>query len=215
MNYNTQQEKLIISEYGRNIQKLIMHAKTIEKKEERQAFVERIVELMQQISPSNRNLDEKKSKLWNHIYKISNYELDVDYPVEVAKNLEAFSKPRPIHYPRYNRRNRHYGSKINELIEKAIAFEDVAKKEALTSIIASYMKTAYKNWNREVVSDEIIKNDLKKLSRGLLTLDESISIESPSSNNNRRRRNHGSNNNRRNNNRNRNNNNNNYKRRKR
>ena len=62
MNYNTQQEKLIISEYGRNIQKLIMHAKTIEKKEERQAFVERIVELMQQISPSNRNLDEKKSR---------------------------------------------------------------------------------------------------------------------------------------------------------
>ena len=76
------------------------------------------------------------------------------------------------------------------------------------------MKTAYKNWNREVVSDEIIKSDLKKLSRGLLTLDDSFSIESPSSNN-RRRRNHGSQNNRRNNNRNRNNNNNNYKRRKR
>ena len=116
MEYNTSKIKLIIPEYGRNIQTLVNHAKTIEDKEYRQAFVEEIVKLVQNMHPQARNVEDYVAKLWSHIYKIAGYDLDVDFPENV--NLEPIENKRPkmIPYPDGSVKFRHYGRNVQEMI---------------------------------------------------------------------------------------------------
>jgi len=215
--YNTQKDRLAIPEYGRNVQQLIEYAKTIEDKEDRQKFAEVVVNLMHQILPGNKNFDDKKTRLWNHLFQIANHELDVDAPegLELLAPNEII-KPRRIPYPSKKRNNRHYGSKIQLMIDRAISLEDEEKKKAFCIIIASYMKTAYRSWNGNHVNDEIIKRELSKMSDGQLILDDDVVLDNPGQGGNHRRRrnfsggsgrpnhhrrnnnrNHGSNNNRR------------------
>lgn len=218
--YNTQKNRLIIPEYGRNVQQLVEHAKTIADKEERQKFAEVVVNLMHQILPGPKNLDEKKTRLWNHLFQISNYELEVDVPEGIElKQPNEVTKPRKIPYPTKKRDNRHYGTKIQTMIDRAILLEDEEKKKAFCVIIASYMKTAYRSWSGNFVNDEIIKKELLKMSNGKLELDDDVVLDNPGGGNgsyHRKRRNY-SNNGRNNNNRRSNNgrNNNNNRRRKR
>ncbi len=193
MKYNTVKPKLIIPEYGRNIQTLIYYAKTIEDKEERQAFVEKILELMQQMHPQARNVEDYKAKLWSHLVRIGNYELDIDIPDNVT--LEPLEKKRPnqLSYPDGNVKFRHYGRNVQEMIAKAIAMEDKEKQADFTHVIGAYMKMAYKSWNQPVVSDENIIRDLKILSGDQLEVDDNMSLDDVYSfrkrNNNNNRRN--------------------------
>jgi len=190
--YNTQKELLIIAEYGRNIQQLINHAKTIEDKEERQEYAEAIVNLMNQMVPqANKEIDETNEKLWRHLFRIANHELDVVSPSGIQYTHEqANIKPDKVAYPHQNVRFRHYGSNIHRMIEKALAMEDKEKKMGFAYVIGSYMKLAYKTWNREhYVSDDIIKEDLETLSNGQLVLEDDASFKTPTFANNRGRRN--------------------------
>ena len=178
LEYNSARENLTISEYGRHVQKLIKHAKTIEDKEERQAFVEAIIDLMHQMNPQNKNVAEYRLRLWRHLFRIADYDIDVTSPEEVSTSRpeEQTEKVR-MHYPQSEFRFRHYGNTIQLMIDKAIAMEDEDKKKAFTEVIASYMKLAYRTWNKEhYVNDEIIKGDLVKLSKGELRLDADYSI---------------------------------------
>lgn len=178
LEYNSSRENLTISEYGRHVQKLIKHAKSIEDKEERQAFVEAIIDLMHQMNPQNKNVAEYRLRLWRHLFRIADYDIDVTPPEEVSKSRpeERTEKVR-MHYPQSEFRYRHYGNTIQLMIEKAKEMEDEDKKKAFTEVIASYMKLAYRTWNREhYVNDEIIKGDLVKLSKGDLRLAEDYSI---------------------------------------
>lgn len=206
MEYNSQKEGLIIAQYGRNVQNLINYALKIEDKEKRQSFTEAIIELMNQMNPISRNEEDHIEKLWRHLFRISDYKIDVIPPSGVVPNPESSEyQPSQIAYDKGTKGFRHYGSNVKKLIEKAKELTDVEKKAEFTMIIASYMKLAYRTWNRDhYVNDEIIKGDLKKLSEGALELgdDEVIDVSAvkytrtnTSSNNNHRRRKGGSRNN--------------------
>lgn len=178
MEYNTSKIKLIIPEYGRNIQTLVSHAKTIEDREYRQAFVEEIVKLVQNMHPQARNIEDYVAKLWSHIYKIAGYDLDVDFPENV--NLEPIERKRPkmIPYPDGSVKFRHYGRNVQEMIKKAAQMEDEEKRNEFLQIIAAYMKMAYKSWNQPVVSDESIIRDLKELVGDQIEIDDNLSLDS-------------------------------------
>jgi Domain of unknown function (DUF4290) len=174
--YNTERALIQFPEYGRSIQEMIQHAKTIESAPLRQKTVEAIVGLMITLSPNNpnRNMDDFKEKLWNHVFAIGNYELDVQPPAGIAIIPEAERpKPEPLGYPASSTRMRHYGSSVHALIQKAIELPEGSKREGFVEVIASYMKLAYKTWNKEhYVSDDIVKEDLEILSNGQLVLHE-------------------------------------------
>ena len=179
MEYNSQKEGLIIAQYGRNVQNLINYALKIEDKEKRQSFTEAIIELMNQMNPISRNEEDHIEKLWRHLFRISDYKIDVVPPSGVVPNPESSEyKPSQIPYEKGTKGFRHYGSNVKKLIEKAKELTDEEKKAEFTMIIASYMKLAYRTWNRDhYVNDEIIKGDLKKLSEGALELAEDDVID--------------------------------------
>jgi hypothetical protein len=179
MEYNSATEKLIIAEYGRNVQNLINYTKTIEDPEVRQAYAERIVALMQQIQPQGKSEEDYEEKLWKHLFRISNYELDVEPPEGMVIDREPHQlQPERLEYPEEQARYRHYGHNVQVMIQKALAMEDEEKQQAFFGVIASYMKLAYVTWNREhYVNDEVIKADLEKLSGGKIKLDEKMTIE--------------------------------------
>lgn len=178
MEYNSNRDKLIISEYGRHVQKMIAHAKTIEDKEDRQFFMDQVVELMGQMQPNMRPSLEFTNKLWNHAFMIAGYEIEVDVPegVEIAKMTER-KHPTKLPYPVKNMKFRHYGHNVQTLIDKAARMEDPQKKEIFGNAIGSYMKLAYKTWNNDhYVNDEVIKGDLKSMSSNDLDLDNSVQL---------------------------------------
>jgi hypothetical protein len=176
MEYNSQMEELIMPEYGRNVQRLIFHAKTIENDEYRQRFVEQIIRLMFQMQPMNRTIDEIRDKLWKHLFRIANYDIKATPPNGVIPTPEAAMKrPDKVEIPQQELRFRHYGSGVQKLIRKALEMEPGPKREGLVAVIASYMKLAYRTWNKEhFVSDDVIKADLEIISAGRLVLSESI-----------------------------------------
>lgn len=179
MSYNTQEDQLVIAEYGRHIQNLINYNKTIKDLNERQAFAEQIIDLMYQMNPSSKNTLDYKNKLWKHFFMIADYDINV-VPTsgDMPKPEDRDIKPDIIEYPSIEREFRHYGHNVRLLMEKAIAMEDGPIKDGFVETIASFMKLAYKNWNREhYVSDEIILEDLKSLSKGKLSVAEDKSLD--------------------------------------
>ena len=193
MEYNSQRENLIIPEYGRNVQKLINYAKTIEDREKRQAFVERIIDLMLQMHPQNRNLEDQREKLWRHIFRIAQYELDVTNPEGKTPSAEdGYKRPEKVAYPVVEARFRHYGNNVQKLIKKALSMEPGPVRDGFVTVIGSYMKLAYRTWNKEhYVSDDIIKSDLATLSEGQLSLADNISLDNLSQPSRRRKRSDG------------------------
>lgn len=173
--YNTERPDIRYPEYGRSIQEMLQYAKTIEDQYKRQKTVESIVHLMQLLNPvGNRNMDDYREKLWNHAFAIANHELNVTPPPGVTVRSED-ERPRaePLGYPATATRFRHYGNGIQALMQKAIEMPDGPKKEGFVEVIGSYMKLAYKTWNKEhYVSDDIVREDLEILSDGQLSLHE-------------------------------------------
>lgn len=202
---------MVIPEYGRNVQKLVMYAQGLEDQAYRQAFVEKIVNMITQMYPQVRNVEDYRNKVWNHIFAISNYTLDVEPPCEILDPEVVHQRPESVPYPSGKVKYKHYGKNVENMITKAINMEEGEKKKAFIEVIGSYMKLAYRSWNREYVNDEIIRHDLEVLSEGKLLLPQSANLDNLVY----RKRSHSNNNNRRNNGHHRNNNgsnNNNYKR---
>lgn len=194
MEYNSERDNLIIPEYGRHVQNLVEEAKQIEDPVKREQFVARIVDLMMQIHPQSRNVEDYIDKLWKHVFRISKYELeDILPPNGILPTAEdAAKRPEMIDYPESEAKFRHYGHNVQRLIKKALTMPEGPKRDGFVAVIASYMKLAYRTWNKEhFVSDEVVKSDLDSLSGGQLTLKEELMLDSPpppSNNNNNRRR---------------------------
>lgn len=179
MSYNTGQELLIMPEYGRNVQQLVRHAQQISDPVYRQSFCEEIVDLIQQLYPQSKNVEDYKEKLWCHLFQIAKYKLDAKTPSGVVPTPESVRiKIDRVPYPVQDNRYRHYGNHVQVLIRKAMVMEPGPIKDGFVNTIGSYMKMAYRTWNREhFVSDEIIKTDLKTLSNGQLSLDDDSRID--------------------------------------
>ena len=177
--YNSQKESLTIPEYGRNVQELVKYCKTIEDPGMRQAVAEEIVELMFRMSTQNKNTSEFKSKLWKHLFHIAGYDLEVTPPEDVVIKEEDFHfHPEKPEYPEHTSAFRHYGSVVRKMVDKAMEMEDSPERDQFIEIIGSYMKMAYRTWNKEhYVSDEIVKQDLKTMTKGAITLDDDTQLD--------------------------------------
>lgn len=176
MNYNTSRPKLIISEYGRHIQKLVDHAVKLEDKEERNKMVKAIIDVMGQLNPHLRDVPDFAHKLWDHIYIMSDFKLEADSPYPVPEAESLVEKPKKMPYPNNGIRFKHYGKTVELLVAKAIEMEEGEEKSALILAIANLMKKHYLTWNRNSVNDENILEDLKKLGRGKLEVPANLEL---------------------------------------
>jgi hypothetical protein len=179
LEYNSTRDKLLFSEYGRCVQKLVQHARTVENPEERQRVVEEIVELINQLNPQTKNVLEYKQKLWRHVFKMADYDLDVVHPFGDRPTEEDNSfKPAKVPYPQHEFNWRHYGYNIRVMIDKALKMEEGPVKQGFVETILSYMKLSYRTWNKEhFVSDDIIISDLAVMSGNKLSVDEDHTIQ--------------------------------------
>lgn len=179
--YNTRRPKLVIPEYGRNIQKMVEFALTIKDKEERNQVAHEIIDIMGQVNPHLRDVSDFKHKLWDHLHIISDFKLDVDSPYEPPSPEKIAERPERLDYRNNRIRYKHYGKILENLIKKATELEDGEEKEALVEIIINLMKKNYLNWNRDSVHDNMIVEDLKELSGGKLQPKvEEVDIDSTS-----------------------------------
>lgn len=170
LKYNTEREKLIISEYGRNIQVMINHLMEIEDREKRTEAAHFIVNVMAQMNPQVKESNDYIHKLWDHLHIISDYKLDVDGPFEPPQQGVITVKPEHVGYQKHNIKHGHYGHYVSELLKKIEETEDEQKREVLLVAMANQMKRDYLNWNRETVNDLLILDDLHKLSDGKFSL---------------------------------------------
>ncbi|MDD7887884.1 DUF4290 domain-containing protein [Flavivirga sp. 57AJ16] len=170
LEYNTEREHLIIPEYGRHMQKMINYAKTIEVKEERNKVAKAIISVMGNMQPHLRDVPDFQHKLWDQLFIMSNFELDVDSPYEKPTKELFEERPEPLKYPQNFPKYRFYGNNIKIMIDVANTWEEGDLKEALTFTIANHMKKCFLNWNKDTVEDAVIYNHLYELSEGKINL---------------------------------------------
>lgn len=197
MEYSTELPHLILPEYGRNIQKMIDYAISVEEKETRNKVAQAIIDVMGQLNPHLRDVNDFKHKLWDHLFIISDFKLDVDSPYPKPNRETFHTKPDKVNYPSNDIKFKHYGKICEDLIAKAIAMEEGEMKEALVESIANLMKRSYVNWNKDGVSDDVIFGHLAMLSKGNLKVKENTRLmhsEAPrpfvNNNNNKKKKNH-------------------------
>lgn len=196
MQYNTQQPHILVPEYGRNIQKMIEFACTVENREERNYIARSIVKIMGQVNSQYKDSEDFLQKQWDHLFIISDFKLEVDSPFPLPQKELLQKKPKKIAYPNQKIKYRHYGHSIQQFIKKAAAMEDGEEKDSFTYYIANMMKKNYLMYNRETVGDELITKQLEELSDGKLSLKESFKLRSsnelvvkqPHSNNNNKKK---------------------------
>ena len=174
--YNSSRNKLILPEYGRNIQKMVNHIKTIEDREERNKAAKTVIGVMGNLNPHLRDVNDFKHKLWDHLAVIADFDLDIDSPYPFPEPESLKSKPNKIPYNQHKIRSKHYGRSIVLMIDKAVELEEGEEKKDLVKMIAYHMKKSYLTWNREAVSDEEIFADLKRLSGGKLEINEDLKL---------------------------------------
>jgi len=173
LEYNTEREHLIIPEYGRHLQKMVNYAKSIEDRDERNKVAKAIIAVMGNLQPHLRDVPDFQHKLWDQLYIISDFELDVDSPFPKPSKDELTSRPEPLRYPQNHPKYRFYGNNIKTMIDVACTWEEGDMKEALVYTIANHMKKCYLNWNKDAVEDEVIFGHLYELSDGKLNLKNS------------------------------------------
>ncbi|MGJ8550117.1 DUF4290 domain-containing protein [Winogradskyella wichelsiae] len=173
LEYNTEREHLIIPEYGRHLQKMINYAKSRETKEERNKVAKGIISVMGNIQPHLRDVPDFQHKLWDQLFIMADFEIDVDAPYGEPSKEEILARPEPLKYPQNFPKYRFYGNNIKTMIDVAVGWEDGELKEALTFTIANHMKKCFLNWNKDTVEDAVIYKHLYELSDGKIDLKES------------------------------------------
>jgi len=170
LDYNTSREKMIIPEYGRNVQNMIHHCISIKEKEERNKCAQAIIKVMGQLKPQLRDIEDYTHKLWAHLFIMADFKLDVDSPYPIPSKESFNSKPERVEYPRKKIKYGHYGKVLEEMITAAVEYPEGDEKKYLTLRIANLLKTSYLLWNRDTVNDNTIVKQLEELSGGKLTV---------------------------------------------
>ena len=171
MDYNTQRPKLIMPEYGRVVQDMVEYCKTIENAEERQNCARTIVTLMGSMVEKNGDDADFYAKLWNHLAAIANYELEIEYPVEITREDAIGSMRERVPYPQKKIERRHYGAIVEKFTKALTEEEDEEKRYAMAKLIANHMKRDLSNWNIDVMSDEKVAFDMEQYTQGKVQLD--------------------------------------------
>ena len=174
--YNSSRNRLVLPEYGRNIQKMVEYVMTVEDRNERNRLAQAVIIIMGNMNPHLRDINDFKHKLWDHLAMMSGFQLDIDYPYEVPKPEEFMVKPRRVSYNDSDIRYRHYGHVIEMMIAEAVKFPEGDDKNELIRLIANHMKKSYMTWNRDSVTDEIIFKDLYELSGHKLSVQEGVKL---------------------------------------
>jgi hypothetical protein len=168
MEYNTLRNHLGMKEYGRHVQKMVEYLLTIEDRAKRQEQAHCVIELMGFVNPHLKNVEDFRHKLWDHLFFISDFKLDVDSPYPIPQKETYKQKPDPLPYPKRHPRYAHLGKNLEVVIDKAMQQEDPEKKAGFAHAIAYYMKLAYSNWHKELVHDDTIRAELNSITGGEL-----------------------------------------------
>lgn len=196
MDYNSSRSKLVLKEYGRHVQKIVENCVQEPDRDKRNKFAKEIIELMGQLNPHLRNVEDFRHKLWDHLFIMSDYKLDVDSPYPIKGRAEIEKRPKPLPYPQSRIKYKHYGKNVEALVAKAITTEDAEKQAGFTECIGNFMKLVYQNWSKDEVNNETVKNDIRLLSKGKLQISDDQDIDSlaranrikkPQENNNNRK----------------------------
>jgi hypothetical protein len=187
MEYNTTRNHLMMKEYGRHIQKMIEYLMTIEDPEKRQKNAFAVIELMGFLNPHLKNVEDFRHKLWDHLFLISDFSLNVEspYPIPTKETLKA--GPMELKYPKRYPKFSHLGKNLELIINKALKEENPEKRNGFANAVAYYMKLAYNNWHKETVHDDAIQSELSSLTAGQLEFTNTPYVKSYRPNENRER----------------------------
>jgi hypothetical protein len=176
LDYNTQRRQLPIPEYGRHVQRMVDHVMEIEDRDKRTQQAKAIIQVIARLNPQLRNSEHFERTLWDHLYIMSEFKLDVDgpFPKPTPEGLE--SKPARIPYPQTSIKYGHYGKMVQRMIDQCVAMEPGQTRDAYTAVIANQMKKQFLVWNRDTVPDPLILKDLGELSKGRLRLKDDAQL---------------------------------------
>ena len=175
--YNTTRKKLILAEYGRNVQNMVKYIVELPTKDERNRYAQVVIDLMGFLNPHLRDVADFKHKLWDHLHIISDFKIDVDSPYPKPSEDAIRFKPAPMPYPQQRIKYKHYGKTVELMISRAKAIEEPQRKQLMVQSIANFMKMAYVTWNKDSVADETIIKDLREMSNGDLKLEENVNLQ--------------------------------------
>lgn len=168
--YNTQRPHIILKEYGRNVQKLVEYIRTIPSKEKRTEMAYTLIELIKQLTPTMKDQPENPQRVWDDLYIIADFNLDVNSPFPTPERDILFKKPDRVDYPQSQVRFKHYGKNIEKLVKEALKKEDAQEREDAIIYLGKLMKTFYGNWNKETLDDSVILKDIQEMSGGALKM---------------------------------------------
>ena len=171
LDYNTQREKLVLPEYGREIQRMVQYASTLPTREERQACAETIIAIMDRMYPQYRDNVDHEQKLWDHLAIMSNFALDIDWPFDIEEAKHITAKPQPMPYPMTKIPVRHYGKMLFEIFEKLKEMEPGSERDNLVKLAANQMKRNLIQWSHGSSDDEKVASDLARFTDGKVQLD--------------------------------------------
>ena len=173
LEYNTSREEMIITEYGRHIQKMINYASSRKTKDDRNKLAKAIISIMGNLQPHLRDVPDFQHKLWDQLFIMSDFKLDADSPFEKPSKEVLDAKPDPLSYPQSYPKYRFYGNNIKIMIDEAVKWDKGEMKEALIYTIANHMKKCFLNWNKDNVEDAVIFDHLFELSDGKIDIRKS------------------------------------------
>ena len=174
--YNTERVKLYIPEYGRNVQKMVEYLKTIEDRNKRNEQARAIIKVMEILNPAVHLQENYEQKLWDHLYIISGFDLDVDAPYPMPAKESLDTRPDPVPLQTKPLKATHYGRNIENIIDMIAEKEDGEAKTAMIRSLAIYMRQQYLIWNKDTVSEETIFQDIERLSDNRITVPEGLHI---------------------------------------
>jgi hypothetical protein len=172
MEYNTERPGMKIAEYGRNVQKMVEHIKSLPTKEERSDAARQVISIMTILNPQLKEQNEYKQKLWDHLFMIAGFDLDVEAPFPMPDPAVISAPPQKPSYASNHIKYRYYGKNVERMIRHAVDLPEGAEKDAFVNSLASYMKMAYRVWNEDKVPDEVIIKHIAELSGGKIQVTE-------------------------------------------
>ncbi|AKD04490.1 DUF4290 domain-containing protein [Pontibacter korlensis] len=167
----TFKQELLLREYGRNVQDLVNYISKVEDRKERTRLSQLLINLMAKLNPQLRDTQDYQQKLWNHLFVMSGSSLDVDAPYPLSAMEYLNDKPQKMEYPLDTPKYKHYGQNVELLVQKATELEDPKERDAAIISIGKLMKTLYKSYNKENITDDVILDDIRQISNGQLDMD--------------------------------------------